>query len=108
MTKSYFLESALKSIIGINFNAFIIDDEGDQASLNTKKDKEKEDLISKYLEGLDDELTKNSSKEEKTSIIVLNTIKGKGVSFMENKASWHGVAPSREQCEQALSELEGE
>ena len=33
-----------------------------------EKDKEKEDLISKYLEGLDDELTKNSSKEEKTSI----------------------------------------
>ena len=33
-----------------------------------EKDKEKEDLISRYLEGLDDELTKNSSKEEKTSI----------------------------------------
>ncbi|WP_405288547.1 DUF3320 domain-containing protein, partial [Methanobrevibacter sp.] len=33
-----------------------------------EKDKEKEDLISKYLKGLDDELTKNSSKEEKTSI----------------------------------------
>ena len=34
----------------------------------TEKDKEKEDLISRYLEGLDDELTKNSSKEDKTSI----------------------------------------
>ena len=33
-----------------------------------EKDKEKEDLISRYLEGLDDELTKNSSKEDKTSI----------------------------------------
>ena len=36
------VNEVLKSIIGINFNAFIIDDEGDQASLNTKKDKEKE------------------------------------------------------------------
>ena len=33
-----------------------------------EKDKEKEDLISRYLEGLDDELTKNSSKGDKTSI----------------------------------------
>lgn len=40
--------------------------------------------------------------------IIAKTVKGKGVSFMENKASWHGVAPSREQCGQALSELEGE
>ena len=44
----------------------------------------------------------------KPTVIVARTTKGKGVSFMENKASWHGVAPSREQCEQALSELEGE
>ena len=33
-----------------------------------EKDKEKEDLINRYLEGFDDELTKNSSKEDKTSI----------------------------------------
>ena len=43
----------------------------------------------------------------KPAVIVANTVKGKGVSFMENQAGWHGVAPSREQCEQALSELEG-
>ena len=43
----------------------------------------------------------------KPSVIVARTTKGKGVSFMENQAGWHGVAPSREQCEQALSELEG-
>lgn len=40
--------------------------------------------------------------------IVAKTIKGKGVSFMENQAGWHGAAPSKEQCAQALSELGGE
>lgn len=39
------------------------------------------------------------------SIIIANTIKGKGVSFMENEVSWHGRAPSKEQYEQAMDEL---
>ncbi|MCL1891198.1 MAG: transketolase [Coriobacteriia bacterium] len=39
------------------------------------------------------------------TVIVFNTVKGKGVSFMENKADWHGVAPSKEQKTQALEEL---
>lgn len=38
--------------------------------------------------------------------IIAKTIKGKGVSFMENQASWHGVAPNDEQFTQAMSELE--
>ncbi|MDZ5001074.1 transketolase, partial [Clostridium perfringens] len=38
---------------------------------------------------------------------ICNTIKGKGVSFMENQAAWHGTAPSKEQCEQALAEIGG-
>lgn len=38
--------------------------------------------------------------------IVMKTVKGKGVSFMENQVSWHGSAPNDEQCEQALNELE--
>lgn len=41
----------------------------------------------------------------KPSIIIAKTIKGKGVSFMENKAEWHGSAPSQEQLQQALEEL---
>ncbi len=42
------------------------------------------------------------------TMILAKTIKGKGVSYMENNASWHGNAPSAEQCEQALKELGGE
>ncbi len=39
--------------------------------------------------------------------IVAHTVKGKGVSFMENQAGWHGKAPSQEQAAAALAELEG-
>lgn len=40
------------------------------------------------------------------SVIIAHTIKGKGVSFMENDARWHGIAPNTAQYEQAARELE--
>ncbi|MCY6483311.1 transketolase [Clostridium aestuarii] len=46
--------------------------------------------------------------KEKPTVIVCKTIKGKGVSFMENQAGWHGSTPNKEQCEQALKEIGGE
>lgn len=42
------------------------------------------------------------------TMIVAETIKGKGVSFMENEVGWHGTAPNEEQCREALIELGGE
>ena len=42
---------------------------------------------------------------DKPTAIIMKTIKGKGVSFMEDKASWHGVAPNEEQYNQAMDEL---
>lgn len=42
----------------------------------------------------------------KPTMIVAETIKGKGVSFMENQAGWHGNAPKPEQLEQCLSDIE--
>ncbi len=42
------------------------------------------------------------------TVIIMKTVKGKGVSFMEDKASWHGSAPNKEQYEQAMTELGGE
>lgn len=39
------------------------------------------------------------------SVIIANTVKGKGVTFMENEVSWHGKAPNQEQYEQAINEL---
>lgn len=41
----------------------------------------------------------------KPTVIIAKTVKGKGLSFAENKASWHGVAPNQEQVCQALDEL---
>ena len=41
----------------------------------------------------------------KPQMIVMNTTKGKGVSFMENEVGWHGSAPNAEQVAQALKEL---
>ena len=38
--------------------------------------------------------------------IIAKTVKGKGVSFMENKAEWHGIAPNEEQFKMAIEELE--
>lgn len=39
------------------------------------------------------------------SVVIAHTIKGKGVSFMEGKAEWHGKAPNQEQYEEAVNEL---
>jgi len=44
--------------------------------------------------------------KQKPTIIIAHTIKGKGVSFIENKAEWHGIAPKKQDLEKALKELE--
>ena len=44
----------------------------------------------------------------KPTAIIAKTVKGKGVSFMENQASWHGTAPNGEQYETAMSELKAQ
>ena len=55
-----------------------------------------------------DAIEKAKECKDKPTAVVCKTIKGKGISFMENQAEWHGIAPSREQCEAALKELGGE
>lgn len=44
--------------------------------------------------------------KEKPTCIIAKTIKGKGISFMENQVGWHGKAPNEEQYIQAMKELE--
>ena len=51
-------------------------------------------------------LEKAKKASGKPSMIVAHTIKGKGVSFMENNNHYHGVAPTKEEAERALKELE--
>lgn len=42
----------------------------------------------------------------KPTAVIARSVKGKGVSFMENQAGWHGAAPNDEQYAQAISELD--
>jgi len=48
---------------------------------------------------------KAKETKDKPTAIILNSVKGKGISFMENKANWHGVAPNDEQYKMAIEEL---
>ncbi len=76
-----------KKFESFGFNVILIDghnfDEIENAFLNSKKIK------------------------DKPTVIIAKTVKGKGVSFMENMADWHGKAPNEEQYNQAMKELEG-
>lgn len=47
----------------------------------------------------------NAKKFDRPTAIIANTVKGKGVSFMENNAGWHGKAPNDEEFELAIKEL---
>ena len=53
------------------------------------------------------EAAMNAARETKgvPTAIIMKTLKGKGVSFMEDQAGWHGKAPNDEQYEQAMGEL---
>ncbi|MCL2580549.1 MAG: transketolase [Oscillospiraceae bacterium] len=51
-------------------------------------------------------LAKARQTKGKPSMILAKTVKGKGVSFMENNYAWHGAPPNKEQYEQAASELD--
>lgn len=46
-----------------------------------------------------------SVETHKPTAIIANTVKGRGVWFMENCSCWHGTAPNSEECEKALAEL---
>ena len=52
-----------------------------------------------------DAFTRARQETGRPTVILARTIKGKGVSFMENEAGWHGLAPKKEQFEKALPEL---
>ena len=57
---------------------------------------------------IDEAVTKACAATDKPTVIICNTVKGKGVSFMENQCGWHGVAPNAEEYAAAMKELEAE
>ena len=57
------------------------------------------------FEAIEEALETQKKVTGKPHVIVCDTVKGKGVSVMENKAGWHGKAPNAEEYEQAVKEL---
>lgn len=58
------------------------------------------------LDALRQNIKEAAATVGKPSVIIMKTTKGKGVSFMEDVASWHGSAPNEEQYKQAMAELD--
>ncbi len=59
------------------------------------------------IEQLIDAFDRAKMTKEMPTAIIAKTVKGKGVSFMENQAGWHGKAPNEEQFKLAIEELGG-
>ncbi len=57
-------------------------------------------------EQIEDAIAKAKATKGKPTLVLAKSTKGKGVSFMENKAGWHGAAPNQEQYEAAIAELD--
>lgn len=60
------------------------------------------------FDDIDRAFSEADSVSGKPVVIVQKSVKGKGVSFMENQVGWHGTAPNKEQYEQAMSELKAQ
>ncbi len=58
------------------------------------------------FEELNNAITEAKNTKGQPTAIIMKSVKGKNVSFMENNASWHGAAPNKEQYDQAISELD--
>lgn len=64
------------------------------------------DIDGHKFEDIEKSLKEAKEYKGKPTLIIAETIKGKGVSFMEDVAGWHGVAPNKEELEKALVELQ--
>ena len=97
----------------VDFNGLQIDGDIREVMNSTPIDKKFEafnwNVIT--IDGHDYDQIRNAIKEAhsvkgKHTMIIAKCVKGKGVSFMENQAGWHGAAPNKEQFEQAICELD--
>ena len=57
------------------------------------------------FDGIEKAINLAKQTKGKPTAIIMKSVKGKGVSFMEGKVSWHGSAPNREQYDEAMAEL---
>jgi transketolase len=98
----------------------IVDDNGLQIDGATKDIMNIQPLAEKYrafgwnvieidghnLDEVDKAYAAAKAETNKPTAIIAKTVKGKGVSFMENLAEWHGKAPSKELLEKAIAEID--
>ncbi len=118
-----FHDPALRDTLKIGAPALIVDNnnlqlDGSLDQINTPKPIDEKFKAFKFhvidvSDGHDFEQLAAAFAEARTvkgqpTVIIAHTVKGKGVSFMENQVGWHGKAPNQEQYEQAMKELEGE
>lgn len=96
----------------LDYNKLQIDGSNDEV-MKVAPVKEKFESFGWYVQEIDGHNFKeiisaveNAKKQDKPIMIIANTIKGKGVSFMENNVSWHGKAPNDEEYKIAMEELE--
>lgn len=57
------------------------------------------------LEKLNKAFDEADGIKDRPQVVIAHTVKGKGVSFVENKVEWHGIAPKKDELERALAEL---
>lgn len=103
---------SLNNVIAfLDYNKLQIDGSNDEV-MKVAPVKEKFSAFGWYVQEIDghnfDEIiaaVNNAKQQEKPSIIIANTIKGKGVSFMENQVGWHGKAPNQDEYERAIKEV---
>lgn len=57
------------------------------------------------VEAISDAIDRAKAEKGRPAMIIANTVKGKGISFMEGKSEWHGKTPNDEQFEAAFAEL---
>lgn len=65
-----------------------------------------EEVNGHNFEDIIDSMERAEQQKDRPSIIIANTLKGKGVSFMEDRVKYHGVAPTEEELQKALVELQ--
>ena len=58
------------------------------------------------VDEIKDAIAKAKQVKDKPTAVICNSVKGKGVSFMENQAGWHGNAPNEEQYNTAIAEID--
>ena len=100
-------------VVFVDYNKLQIDGENDKVLGIKPLDKKFESfgwnvsvIDGHNFEEIKSSLENARNTKGKPTVIIANTIKGKGVSFMENNAGWHGTAPNKEQRDLAIAEIE--